>query len=414
MHADDTLGAVIGPEPAPTGATGPLSGLHLGVKDLIDVRDLPTGAGGRNPLVVRAAADAPCVAALRRAGARVVCKTATVELASGGWGANAAVGTPWNPWDPARHRAPGGSSSGSAVAVAAGLVDAAIGTDTGGSVRIPASFCGVVGFKPTTARVSRDGIAPLSPTLDTPGLLARDVETVARLYAVWSGTADAARELDGAGAPPRFAALVLDGAEGLDQDVRAAWTAARAGLSAAAGAALRPLDQLAALEALTQPTGDIFAYEGYRHHADWIARHRDEMDPWVVRRLMRGRDIAPADYRAALEGRSASQAAYVAALDAAGADILLLPTTPVTARPLEEIDEALPIPARFTRAFNYLDVPAISLPCGWDRDGMPVGLQLAGRPDADWAVLRAAAFVERALDLPPRRPPLWRGPLVQG
>src|SRR5512143_4010334 len=157
------------------------------IKDLFDVRGVPTGGGAQVPLADNPAAHAVAVQKLLHAGWRAVGKTRTVELAYGSWGTNRAVGAPWNPWDARTHRAPGGSSSGSAVAVAAGLCDGALGTDTGGSVRIPAAICGVVGLKPGRGLVSLRGVHPLAPSLDTVGALAKDVATAARMLEVISG-----------------------------------------------------------------------------------------------------------------------------------------------------------------------------------------------------------------------------------
>src|SRR4029450_10558868 len=162
-------------------------GPTFAIKDLFDVAGVPTGGGGKVPLAEKPAETAVVVQRLLDAGWRAVGKTHTVELAYGGWGTNRAVGSPWNPWDAKVHRAPGGSSSGSAVAVAAGLCDAALGSDTGGSVRIPSGVCGVVGLKPGRGLVSLKGVHPPSPALDTVGALARDVATAARMLAVISG-----------------------------------------------------------------------------------------------------------------------------------------------------------------------------------------------------------------------------------
>src|SRR5512140_2371572 len=200
-------------------ALGDGDGPAFAIKDLFDVRGVPTGGGAKVPLAENPAAHAVVVQRLLDAGWRAVGKTQTVELAYGGWGTNRAVGAPWNPWDAKVHRAPGGSSSGSAVAVAAGLVDAALGSDTGGSVRIPAATCGVVGLKPGRGLVSLKGVHPLAPTLDTVGVLARDVATAARMLAVISGPdgatatrgpfdAEAALAQDVAGY--RIAAIPLD------------------------------------------------------------------------------------------------------------------------------------------------------------------------------------------------------------
>ena len=173
-------------------------GPTFAIKDLIDVAGVPTGGGGVVPLVAAPKDQAVAVQRLLDAGYLAVGKTHTVELAFGGWGTNRSVGAPWNPWDGTVHRAPGGSSSGSAVAVASGLCDVALGTDTGGSIRIPAAACGVVGLKPGRGLVSTRGVHDLAPSLDTLGPLARSVADAARVLELISGP-------DGGGAVrPRF------------------------------------------------------------------------------------------------------------------------------------------------------------------------------------------------------------------
>src|SRR5207253_9362651 len=168
-------------------AVGPLHGVPIALKDLVDLEGRVTTGGSK----VWAKRVSPTTATLARrlisAGMIVLGKTHTVEFAMGGWGTNTHMGTPWNPWDAKVHRTPGGSSSGSGVAVAAGLAPAAIGTDTGGSVRLPASWCGIVGLKVTVGRISTFGVLPLSTTLDTPGPMTRSVEDAALLYRVLNG-----------------------------------------------------------------------------------------------------------------------------------------------------------------------------------------------------------------------------------
>src|SRR3989440_2762524 len=168
-------------------AVGPLHGVPIALKDLVDLEGRVTTGGSK----VWAKRVSPTTATLARrvvsAGMIVLGKTHTVEFAMGGWGTNTHMGTPRNPWDPALHRTPGGSSSGSGVAVAAGLAPAAIGTDTGGAVRLPASWCGIVGLKTTVGRISTHGVLPLSSTLDTPGPMTRSVEDAALVYRVLNG-----------------------------------------------------------------------------------------------------------------------------------------------------------------------------------------------------------------------------------
>ena len=168
-------------------AVGPLHGVPVALKDLVDLEGRVTTGGSKVWAKRVSAVTATLARRLISAGMIVLGKTHTVEFAMGGWGTNTHMGTPWNPWDATVHRTPGGSSSGSGVAVAAGLAPAAIGTDTGGSVRLPASWCGIVGLKVTVGRISTFGVLPLSTTLDTPGPMARSVEDAALLYRVLNG-----------------------------------------------------------------------------------------------------------------------------------------------------------------------------------------------------------------------------------
>lgn len=370
------------------------------IKDLFDVAGVPTGGGARVPLDPRPVRHACVVERLLQAGWSAVGKTHTVELAYGGWGTNRAVGAPWNPWDATTHRAPGGSSSGSAVAVAAGLCDAALGSDTGGSVRIPAAVCGVVGLKPGRGLVSLQGVHPLSPALDTVGVLARDVATAARALGVISGP-----DGDTAVRGP------LDVSEALATDVRGSRLAAiplselgevhpevaRLYLEAidrlrGAGVAVEFAPPPLALEASFLPNGLMMAGEGWRIWADRIEQHREVMDPWIVRRFEVGRDVSDAQLAQAHAERAEASRDFHRWLSAF--DGLLSPTCPIPAPPLATIDETTSPLSRLTRAANYLDLPGISVPCGLTSEGLPVGLQILGRPADEPAVVALGAAFE--------------------
>lgn len=375
-------------------------GPAVAVKDLIDVAGAPTGGGARTPLDPNPAKHARVVERLLEGGCSIVGKTQTVELAYGGWGSNRAVGAPWNPWDASVHRVPGGSSSGSAVAVAAGLCDAALGSDTGGSVRIPAAICGVVGLKPSRGLVSLQGVHPLSPSLDTVGALARDVATAARLLATISGPdgqaavrevfdAEAALRLDIRGR--RLVAIPPEGLGELDLDVARLYLAAidrlrEAGLTV--DMALPPR----ALEDSFSPNGLLMAGEGWRIWRGRIERHREEMDPWIVRRFELGREVSEARLDEIHAERAESQAEFHAWM--AGCDGLLSPTCPIPAPPIATIDETTSPLSRLTRAANYLDLPGVSVPCGVSALGLPVGLQILGRPCDEASVVAIGAAFE--------------------
>lgn len=377
-------------------ATGPV----VAIKDLFDVADVPTGGGARVPLDPSPAHHAVVVERLLQAGYVAVGKTHTVELAYGAWGANRAVGAPWNPWDSAVHRAPGGSSSGSAVAVAAGLCDVALGSDTGGSVRIPAATCGVVGLKPGRGLVSLRGVHPLSPALDTVGVLARDVATAAHALEVISGPdgeaatrgpfdADAALSADATGR--RVAAIPLDALGEIDPEIGALYLAALDRLRAA-GVIVEMVAPPQTLDHSFTPNGMIMAGEGWRIWKDRILDHADVMDPWIVRRFEVGRDISDTQLAQAHLRRAADQRDFHAWI--AGYDALLSPTCPIPAPPLDTVDETVSPLSRLTRAANYLDLPGLSVPCGLTNTGLPVGLQILGGPRDEAAVVTIGAAFE--------------------
>lgn len=397
-------------DPPLTGDTA--GGPTVAIKDLIDIAGVPTGGGAQVPLDPNPAHHAIVVQRLLQAGWPVVGKTHTVELAYGGWGTNRAVGAPWNPWDAKVHRAPGGSSSGSAVAVAAGLCDAALGSDTGGSVRIPAAVCGVVGLKPGRSLVSLIGVHPLSPALDTVGTLARDVATAARALAVISGpdhdTAvrgpfDAEHALTADVRGRRLAAIPVEGLGEVHPEVARLYLTAIERLRSA-GVTVELVQPPLALEASFAPNGMLMAGEGFRIWRERIETHGAVMDPWIVRRFEAGREVSDERLAQAHLQRQADQAAFHAWL--ADYDGLISPTCPIPAPPLEAIDETTSPLSRLTRAANYLDLPGISVPCGLTDEGLPAGLQILGRPHHEAMVVALGAAFERVSGWNGRAPDL--------
>lgn len=387
-------------------------GPTVAIKDLIDIAGVPTGGGARVPLDPAPSRHAVVVERLLHAGWSVVGKTQTVELAYGGWGTNRAVGAPWNPWDAEVHRAPGGSSSGSAVAVAAGLCDAALGSDTGGSVRIPAAMCGVVGLKPGRGLVSLTGVHPLSPTLDTVGTLARDVATAARALAIISGPdgaaatrvpfdAEAALTADVRGR--RLAALPLEGLGEVHPEVARLYLDALDRLRAA-GLRVDLVQPPQALDQSFAPNGLLMAGEGFRIWRDRIERYGAQMDPWIVRRFEAGREISDEHLAHAHLQREADQTTFHTWLR--DYDGLLSPTCPIPAPPMDSIDETTSPLSRLTRAANYLDLPGISVPCGLTDEGLPVGLQILGQPGDEASVVALGAAYERVSGWDGRSPDL--------
>lgn len=370
------------------------------IKDLFDVKGVPTGGGAKVPLAENPAANALVVQSLLDAGWRAVGKTQTVELAYGGWGTNRAVGAPWNPWDATTHRAPGGSSSGSAVAVAAGLVDAALGSDTGGSVRIPAATCGVVGLKPGRGLVSLIGVHPLAPSLDTVGTLARDVATAARMLAVISGPdgAAAVREAFDAEAAlgadvegRRVAAIPLEHLGDVDPNVGRLYLAALDRLRKT-GVTVQMVRPPKVVDDSFATNGLLMAAEGWRMHHERIEAYRAVMDPWIVKRFEVGREVSDDRLAQAHAQRADDQAQFHAWL--AAYDGLVTPTCPIPGPPMDQVDETTSPLSRLTRAANYLDLPGISVPCGLTPEGMPVGLQIVSRPRDEASVVTLGAAFE--------------------
>ncbi|MFT3975177.1 MAG: amidase [Amaricoccus sp.] len=387
---------------------GPLHGIPLAVKDLIDAAALPTACGSRRSAPL-AAADATVVARLRRAGAVILGKLATYEYATVGPSFDGPAPPAVNPWNP--ERITGGSSSGSAAAVAAGLLRASLGTDTGGSIRSPAAWCGVVGLKPTRGRVPASGVFPLSPSLDTVGPLAA---TVAEAALVFDAIADAGPSAS-AGVGQSIAGLALGYARdwfaddpALDPRVLAVIDAAVSDLSLlGAGIAEVALPRYAPLE---EAGGLILDAEAYAVHRDGLA-----VDPRSYGRatrdsLMRGRDLTDAAVAAAR--RTGAEAA--AAVDA----VLMHHHAVVTAVNLAPAPLLAPCrsgtaswnPMR-TLPFNLTGHPALSIPAGFV-DGLPVGLQIVGRPGAEALICRIGAAFESATDHAVQRP--QAGPPVFG
>ena len=374
---------------------GALDGAIVSIKDLFDVAGEPTRAGSKvladeaNP----ATADAPAIRRLRQAGAVIVAKTNMTEYAFSGVGMNPHYGTPGNPAD--RARIPGGSTAGGAVAAADGMCEIAIGTDTGGSTRIPAAMCGIVGFKPSRQRVPTDGAFPLSFSLDSIGPMARNVADCGRADAVMAG------EEPWEVAPAPLSGLRLGALQGLvlagiDATVGRRYPAA---LERLAKAGVRLSDQtLAPIDAMvaTNALGGLAPPEAFLIHRDRLARRGDDIDPNVRVRIARGGDMSAADYVDSVRRR----ADLVRAMDAALTefDAFVWPTTPIVAPTIAEMGDAKVFAInnglllRNTAIVNFFDLCAISLPL--PGDGLPCGLMLVGRNGADRRLFRLAAAVE--------------------
>jgi len=385
---------------------GVLEGIPLAWKDLFDIEGLPTTAGSR---VLKDSAparqDAAVVRALAGAGMVSVGRVNMSEFAFSGLGINPTFGTPRNPASPqGEHRIPGGSSSGSGVAVAAGLVPVSIGTDTGGSVRIPSAFNGVVGYKATRGRYSMDGVFPLAKSLDSLGPLCHTVQD-----AVWIDAA--MRGAPAAGLTRRVEAsdlsfvipetVVFDGAE---PEVVAAFEAAVERL-ARAGASIRreAFPEFSAIFDLMARHGALVTAEAFVLHRERITgAAAAEMDPRVVKRTLLGEKISLSDYIATLEARERLMASFTARLGPG--EFLISPTLPHVAPTVQPLldDEDLFFATnaktlRNTLIGNFLDFCGVSLPRGTGAAGMPVGLLVSGPKDSDDALLAVAGAVEGLL-----------------
>ncbi len=389
------LHAVVSVLPAPVRRPGgDLHGVPIAVKDLIDIAGNPRGNG--NPHDMRgpaAASDAPVITALREAGAEVFATTSLLEYAAGA--THPDVPEARNPFDPGRTA--GGSSGGSAALVGAGACAVALGTDTGGSVRIPAHYCGIVGFKPSFGAIDVAGVQPLAPSLDHVGILGADVAITARVFAAVTGAAAM-----GPWATPRVA-VAQPQLEHPD-------------IQPAVAAALREaVDRLDRAFPVTEVDGsvlaevagtfdDILLWEAWQLHRSQVERHPERYGPETLRLLSTAATISYGAYQAACRRRD--ELLPLAADVYRGADVLLTPaapfTAPATTPPVDTPAGAME--GLFTAVFNVTGAPALVLPCGWDENGLPIGLQLSAPLHADLRLLAAASLIENALAFERRVP----------
>lgn len=381
-------------------APGRYAGIPVCLKDLFDIAGEATPAGSRALADASpATAHAPVVQRMLAAGFVPVGRTNMTEFAFSGLGINPHYGTPLSPWDRASARIPGGSSSGTAVAVADGMAAAGLGTDTGGSCRIPAAFCGVVGYKPTARRVPIDGVLPLAPSLDSVGPLGPSVSCCAVIDAVLAGDPP----LPPAPAPLaglRLAVpenLVLDG---VDETVGAAFDRVLSALSGAGArierTRLPEFDEIPAVNA----RGGFAASEAYAWHRPLLAIKAALYDPRIRMRIERGASMTAADYLEVVNARARLVASF--GLRTRDYDGLVMPTVPIVPPRIVDLDEEREynrinmLILRNTSLGNFLDRCAISLPCHRPAEA-PVGLMLMGETMGDARLLRIAAAVEALL-----------------
>ncbi|MSP02777.1 MAG: amidase [Acetobacteraceae bacterium] len=395
-------------------AVGPLHGIPIAIKDLVEIEGevaMGGSAAWRNRI-------APRTASLHRklmaAGMINLGKTHTVEFAYGGWGTNQHLGTPWNPWDAAVHRTPGGSSSGSGVAVAARMAPWGIGTDTGGSVRIPAAWNGITGLKTTIGRVSTYGVLPLSSTLDTPGPITRDIEDAALLLTVLQGAdprdlhtvgvrdADPMRDLRRGVKGLRLGRLPAAERSGVDAEVLAAYDRSVEALSSL-GAEIVDLTLPERFGALGGLVGQIISAEIYAVIAGLADDNAQPLDQDVRPRVRAGAAISSKDYLGALAARERMKIAFNDSI--ADVDALLTPTMVTPAVPIASIDQTK-TPAVFTRWVNFYDLCAAAVPNGFTAGGLPLSLQIVCRAYEEPLALRIGYAYQAAHDWHMRVPTL--------
>lgn len=386
-------------------ALGPLHGIPFGLKDLVDIEGKVTTGGSK----VWAERVSPTTGSLVRrlvaSGMIVAGKTHTVEFAFGAWGTNQHMGTPRNPWDMHQHRTPGGSSSGSGVAVSSRMVPWAIGTDTGGSVRIPSAMCGLTGLKTTVGQIPTDGILPLSETLDTVGPLARSAADAAILYAALRGQDICLPH----GAPLRsirglrLARMPDDERSGVEAEVLATYDESL-GQLADLGAEIVPVALPHKFSEFAAMTSDLIAIEGYAHVGPIIDDATLPVDEAVRARFKPARSMLASAYLALLQKRDRMRAAMETAL--ADVDALLTPTAPMTAAPVSEVDGPGLVPSHFTRMVNMTGGCALAVPNGFSPNGLPTSLQIICAANDEATALRIGRAYQGVTDWHRRAPAL--------
>ncbi len=380
-----------------------LDGVPVAIKDLIDLEGtVTTAASDLLRDAPPAGADAPLAAALDRAGMVFIGKTNLTEFAFSGLGLNPHYGTPHNPHDTTTPRVPGGSSSGSAVAVAAGIVPCAIGSDTGGSVRVPSAFNGLTGYKSSEGRIDKGGVAPLSVTLDTIGPLARSVEDCVLLDMAMRGAVVSSVQRRDAGelrvfVPETVVLDDLDNAVGANFE-RSVEALTRAGATVERG----PCTIFAEIGALTAQHGGLSSAEAYTTYREYLeGPEAARMDQRVVARMMVGKEMSARDVLIVQQARARLKAELAALLNGR---LMLMPTTPNTAPEIAPLEADVELFHRInlrglrnTLMGNFLDMPGVAMPNGSDANGMPTSILLSGNAGTDEEVLGFAYAVERVL-----------------
>lgn len=397
---------------------GVLAGVPVAVKDLVDVAGVTTTAGGHARFHYRPGHDAPITTRLKDAGAVIIGKTNLHEFAYGVTNVNPHFGAVKNPWDVTR--IPGGSSGGSGAAVAAGLCTGAVGTDTGGSIRIPSALCGVTGIKPTYGRVPRAGIVPLAWSLDHAGPMTRTVADAALMLQVMAGHDPADAASSSAPVPP-FSTLLDGGVAGLRVGVprRFFWEELDGDVRARCDDAVRTLRSLGASVTevevphaayMSRAVAVIISVEATAFHEQRLRSDAGAYGGDVRVRLERGWFVPGTDYALAQRARALLTTEILQVFE--GIDVLVTPATPSPAAPIEQdpaaaagVSLAMSLEyVRCTNPFNLTGQPALSVPCGFTAKGLPVGLQIIGRPFDEATVLRAGHAYQQATEWHLRRP----------
>ena len=399
---------------------GPLHGLPIAVKDIFDTRGVRTTAGSKILGERVPDHDASVVARLRKAGAVLIGKTNMHEFSYGVTSDNPHYGPVRNPWDP--KRIPGGSSGGSGAAVAASLCAAALGSDTGGSIRIPAAACGVTGLKPTYGRVSRHGVIPFAWSLDHVGPIAKTAEDAAIMLSVLAGRDAKDRRSSRRPVPDYVQALkgpvrgVRLGVprdfffEHVDPEVL---SAVRAAVQALEGLGARSVPvQLSHFELCAAAAAHITLVEAASYHEPYMRNHMEDYGDDVRLRLYAARNFLATDYVKSQRARALLQQSLTEAFGQA--DVILTPTLPAFPPPIGEFfvrsgdmrEHVIDAFIRFNNPFNLTGLPAVSVPCGFGSAGLPVGLQIVGRPFDEAAVLRLAHAYQTQTDWHKKHPAL--------
>jgi len=402
---------------------GPLHGIPYVAKDLYNVKGLPTMAGCSLLESNIAEEDSTVVHRLKQAGAILIGKTHTVQFALGGAGINHDHGTPHNPWHQTPHT-PGGSSSGTAVAVSSSMVPMGLGTDTGGSVRIPSSLCGIIGLKTTVGRISRKGVYPLSTTLDSVGPLARSVEDCALTYQVLQGPDEDGDETTRGQTPHDVTSSLKLGVKNLrihfaesvfwnDVDPEVETAVRQTGeVFKSQGAIVESIKFREAEEALTAlMAAGIPAIEGYAVNQKLMENHESELDPIVSKRLALGSQVMAVDYYKTL--RKLELLCKKTLHQLSDIDALIVPTTPIPALPLSLVDQDLETYFKYNGLFlrntvigNALNLCGVSIPCGITKKGLPIGLMIYAKPFQEEMALRIAYAYEQSTSHTDMKPKL--------